>query len=846
MRGGLSVVACVLGGLSMLAAQEPEVRRALPVGPPSPITFENPDWMDRVSVGADGEVEVRRAIPAAVAGEGGAPPEADTEAVESAGPTPVPEPRFDDRSGEGAIRIAPGGDGGGPLQRADNFHARGMYDLAIPEYERFLISGTTGEGRDTAMFRLAESHLALGNNEAARSGYERLLGEFETGEFAAAGAYRLGRILLEEGMPGPAARRFDQAASATERSGVRLAALYFGARALEALGKDDEVEVRYNEVLAAKDGNGDNPYRDAASMALGAAQLRAGKEKSAMGTYASLAAFTGDPSTASAAALRAGKLAEGLNYGNRALELYGIAAEKAPSGAARSEALLAALRLRFNGGEDEWIGANGAELVERIEPSAKAEALRVIAASQRRSGDNEAARDTYESLAAEDPAALADPETAYQRLLALYATRDPALVESADRFLDEHRDSDKTAQVLLLKAEALYRNGDHADAARVYGPLARSRSLSKSKRVAALYKYAWCLAESGDHRAAIRAYSDFVEENPNDKLAASAVAQRGISRQKVRDFDGAVADFDLVVKDYPFSKEVEAALLQKALTSGQREDYAAMGAAFRQLLEKFPNTTAAAQANFWLGWHAQESGSHAEAAALLDKARLLDPDNYATRAGLRILLCHYQLGDRQAASREAAGMPPESVPTPILVWLAEGEAEESRHAKVLDLLAPLAANPDAAPSGAWILLAEARLAEGDNAGAVEAADRYLRGVAEPQPRARGLIAKAKALTAMMDTTEARKAVDEALLLQPEGPLNAAARVASGEVFFAEADYDSAARAFMSVAVLSDDPVLVPVALERAAESYRRGGRDAEADAALGELRKRFPRAVGTP
>jgi tetratricopeptide (TPR) repeat protein len=831
-------VAAFLAFASTLAAQDPEVRRALPVGTPDPVSFENPDWMNRLSVSPDGGVEVRRALPANAAEVPAATPAPD--------PEPVPEPQFDREGGNEAIRIAPGGGGVGPLERADSLHARGMYDLAIPEYERFLVTASGDAGRDAAMFRLAESHFALGNNAAARAGYERLLDEFDQGEFAAAGAYRLGRILLDEGMPEPAARLFSQAASLTDRGGLRLPALYFSARALERLGRDDEAEETYREVVAGDDGNGGNPYRDAASMAMGAVQLRAGKEKSAMTTYASLAASAGDAATASAAALRAGKLAEGLDYHNRALELYELAATKADTGASRSEALLAGLRLRFNQGEDEWIAANGIDLAETIDAPAKAEALRVIAASQRRAGDNKAATSTYEKLSAEDPEALNDPETAYQRLLALYATKDPELVRSADRFLATHRDSDKASQVLLLKAEALYRNGDYADAAKVYGPLARSRSLPAAKRSAALYKHAWCLAASGDHQAAIKAYSDFVEADPNDKLAASAIVQRGISRQKMRDFAGAVTDFDLVVKDYPFSKEVEAALLQKALTSGQQEDYTAMAEAFRTLLEKFPNTAAAAQAHFWLGWSAQENGEYAEAAKLLDKARLLDSENYGSRAALRILLCHYQLGDREAAAREAKDMAPGAVPAAILVWLAEGEAEKSRHAKVLELLTPLAENPDTAPREAWILLAEARLAAGDNAGAVEAADRHLSGASGPPSRARGLVAKAKALTEMMNTTEARKAVDEALLLQPEGPLNAEARLASGGIFFAEADYDSAARAFMSVSVLSDDPVVVPRALKRAAESYRRGGRDDEAESALGELRERFPQATVSP
>ena len=56
----------------------------------------------------------------------------------------------------------------------------------------------------------------------------------------------------------------------------------------------------------------------------------------------------------------------------------------------------------------------------------------------------------------------------------------------------------------------------------------------------------------------------------------------------------------------------------------------------------------------------------------------------------------------------------------------------------------------------------------------------------------------------------------------------------------EQDYESAARAFMAVSILLDDPKLTPKALRRAADAYRRAFKDAEADKAMKELLERFP------
>jgi TolA-binding protein len=58
--------------------------------------------------------------------------------------------------------------------------------------------------------------------------------------------------------------------------------------------------------------------------------------------------------------------------------------------------------------------------------------------------------------------------------------------------------------------------------------------------------------------------------------------------------------------------------------------------------------------------------------------------------------------------------------------------------------------------------------------------------------------------------------------------------------FAKSDYDGAARAYMSVALLIDDPSITPRALQKAADAYRKVNNTFEADRALSELRERFP------
>jgi TolA-binding protein len=816
-------------------SQEIEVRRALPVGTPSLDNYQNPAWIDRVSEGEQ-PVEVRRALPLTEPLEIKTVPTTQPELV--AEPSGAPTP--DDNPSN--IRIAPTGAANFPessLATANNFYARKMYDLAIPEYERFLISASGQPGRDAALFRLAECHRISGNAAAARAGYEKLLMEFNAGEFAAAGAYRLGEYLFADKLHEPASIRFDLASREATEPGIRLAAAYFAARSLDSIGKNEMAEERYRAVLAAQDAN---PYRENAAMALGALQLRTGRKQAALETYEFLAGVASEPDVAASAALQAAKLAREAGQGEKAAKLFDQVAKSSPDKRAKSEALIGALRLRYDQGDFAKVIETGEGVIAEIPIESRPEILQLLAAAHRQTGKDDRARAIYDRLFKEYPTAV-NPEMRYQRLLSLYAIQDKTLPAEVDVFLKTATDPKQIASASLLKAESLYQQGNHAEAARAYAVVVDDPSLKKEQRLAAQYKRAWSLEAAGDHAHAIRAYSDFLEKYPNDKLAAAALLQRGLSHQKSNSYPEAIADFDKLIKEYSYSKEVELALLQKGLTSGHQKNYNDMVAAFEELLKKYPKTAAAAQANFWMGWVAYEGKDYKRAIPLLERARVLDPKNYGERASLRLILALYQLEDRTALAREVEKYKGSPLPADVLIWLAAGYANEKQHAKAAALLEPLDSGAHTLPPDALILLAETRGALGKHDEAIKAAQKYIAASSSPLQKARGLVAQARAHLALKQFPQAREAAEQALILQPEGILNAQARMVSGEIFFSESDFNSAARMFMAVSVLTDDSTVTPLALDRAVASYRAAGEDAEAEKTLVELASRFPSFV---
>jgi len=77
-------------------------------------------------------------------------------------------------------------------------------------------------------------------------------------------------------------------------------------------------------------------------------------------------------------------------------------------------------------------------------------------------------------------------------------------------------------------------------------------------------------------------------------------------------------------------------------------------------------------------------------------------------------------------------------------------------------------------------------------------------------------------------------------LQPEGRVNAEARLLAGEVQVERGNFEDAGKAFMGVALLYDDPTITPRALQKAAFAYEKAGKQAEAARATEQLRTKYP------
>src|SRR5207249_9393264 len=92
--------------------------------------------------------------------------------------------------------------------------------------------------------------------------------------------------------------------------------------------------------------------------------------------------------------------------------------------------------------------------------------------------------------------------------------------------------------------------------------------------------------------------------------------------------------------------------------------------------------------------------------------------------------------------------------------------------------------------------------------------------------------------------DAQKIAEEIMTLQPEGRVNAQARLLAGDVEMERNQFEEAGKAYLSVALLYDDPAITPQALDKAAKAYEKAGKLDEAQRASAQLHQKYPDYAG--
>ena len=740
------------------------------------------------------------------------------------------------------------------LDYANALFTRKLYDLAIPEYQKYLDDYPGASGRPNAYFSLGECYRNLNKSSNARTNFQRVLNDYAESDFAGPAAYALAEMAFTQKDYATALPLFHRSSAKSKESAVALSARYFEARCLEALDHKDEACDIYQQVADAKN---PNPYKEDARQTAAAIALTRGRKADALRNYEALSNETQKPAVKAEATVRAGLIAIDLlqtdkgkidkGMSDKAMALLQKGRSLPEAGRWRALAQVGILRLQYQTGQYAQLLSDFKKLEQQVPEEARAEVMLFAANSQRQLGHAADAETLYREIIDKYPNREEAKDAAYQRLINIYNSDPSTLPPEVDEFLASNPTVERADQAKLLKAEALYKQQNYERAAPIYAEL-RASQLATKLRAEAAYKLGSCYLQLKNIPGIVDAFGFFVQAYPDSPLAPSAFAHRAETYEEDKNYDAALSDWNIILTKYRDAREREEALQHKALILGQQQSVKGMTDIFRQLLKEFPKSQAAGQAQYYIGKAAFEARDFKPAIAALNASRQLDKDHYYTPATVRIISCYFGLRDRAAVTKEVDNFlstnPDANVPAEVLEWLGMEYYNDKNYAAAEKYLGVLGKSDNPPKPDFLFYLGDAAAKQQHFDQAENAFGKYLQTAVDPAGKAKVLLSLGAVKISAHKPDDAQKIAEQIMALQPEGRVNAEARLLAGDVQFERGHFDDAGKAFMGVALLYDDPAITPRALQKAATAYQRAGKQDEAARLTKQLHEKYPNYAG--
>lgn len=724
---------------------------------------------------------------------------------------------------------------------ADGLYSRGMYEMAAGEYAELIRDHPSHPRAGDASFRHAESLYFLKNYAPALAQYRAFLEKFKSHPRVQTARVRVAESLYALGKKTEAEQEFAGLFESPSPE-VRRSAFYHSGKIFYEAA--DWKRAREYFLGAAEEVPG-NPYRDYAVYFLGEIALAEGDAAQAAADFLKLTESARED-LKQLAFYGLGRAYFGEeNYGEAARNFL-RASELAADSRLAQEAFLNLLKTRFN--QKDFSGLlqtySGGEK-KLADPAKRIQALFLAARARVQMRDYGEAARTFDAVLNEKGLEETERVAAVigkAEILMLQSNAPEALkllegLPAGDSSLAERR------QYLL--GEALLKSGDWQKAVAVFGAFETGFPESTLQDRVLLGR-AYAFLEGGEWDKARAALRVFLDRFPDHELAPKALRDRISAGLKVRDWKQTVEDSLEFLKRFPESPEAAGVHYRLGAFYTELGDFTASIRVYEEHLEKYGQTESGDEIFFRLGF-ARQSAGDLEAAvreySRIDPARVPEDVYYASLQNRAF--CHMRLDQEDAAAdayrRMVLDYPDRVMEPGIYFWLAKHEAQKGNVSSMGTVLENFSRGPDANKHSV-----ELEFYRGENARLEKRYEKALLHYAvclkeEGPLRADAHLGQGLAYAALGRADEAVAALEAAARESGEDyVLGIRARGELANIYYSRGDYLEAAKGFLSVGILYEDPDLVPQVLFRAGEAFEKAGRKDEAVKVYRELTERFP------
>lgn len=730
---------------------------------------------------------------------------------------------------------------------ADGLFARGFYQMALREYQRLLEACPSFADRDAVLFRAAESARQHDRPGLARQLYEEILALPMPNDAAVRSRLRLADMAYDQEDYERARHHAAELLRLNPSPDLAAGALHMLAGAARKLGDTAEARERYQELIRTYP---DDPLSAYAALTL-ARMVSGDAPEEKREWYA--AALRNPPSP---------DLEVEALWGLGMLELdAGHTAEAAISfdrlwrmhpdhPRVQTGSLTVAWVLMMAGRYEDALAVSDAT-PERRKQEQEDSWLYLEAVSLRDAQRNEEAYTSFRRLLDEYPSSRFRSRAAFELAL-LYAGQSAhrsvmALSEDLLAF-PERRDD-----VLWLLAESARALGRTDNALRWYEELAARRPVTDRSRDAAFQRA--LLLRRLDERSAAQALSDFADDFPEDPRAFNSLRAAGNLWSDLGQTNAARRAWRLALEQYPGEPNRTEVKYSLGILELREGDSLAARTLFASLLARDPDGNRSTLAAYWLAMLSAERGAP-DAETLIRQAleRNQTPE-HERNLRMRLARMLEMTGEVEAAGVEFSKLLEEpgapGLSDARLRWMLRRARERNASydlQRIAERMVEIRRQHTTRELG-YYALADVHMSRNNPEAAIAAWRAGLAFGGEHRQAAAAAYALGRALMATDALEEAEESLQNAMRTASgfeEARLQAQSMLALGDLSARREAWDEAARMYMGLAVLFEDPELSPLALRRAASAFQRDGRQLEARKALEELNSRFPDTAEAP
>lgn len=731
------------------------------------------------------------------------------------------------------------------MRFADGIYLRGFYETAVGEYLALLRDYPDGAYVPAALYRTGECYRQMGNQTGAERFYKRVATEFPQSEQAPRAELRRAELAIAEGRHEDAATILNALLmdSPDPRTGS-AASYYLGYSRLKA-GDTRGASAAYERLLEE---HGDSPYASYAALDLAALHADEKGNDDQMSAWFEKALATAETPAAKAEALfRWGDWAyRKERYQQAADVLQSLLVEYPQERRARDARLADAWSLYYLDRAPEAMELADRLVQDAADAETAASGVYLRANCLRKMNRDGEALEDYETVVRDYPGTPFADRAAYEIMVTQFKRGE---YEKALIAAPAQPESANEVDVLWMRAESERMLG-RLDAARGrYESLVQQHPKS-SQAAPALVRLGEMAREAGRLEEAAALFRRVADDYPKNEAVDEALKASALARMRCGDASGALADWDDLLARKTDAETAAEACLQKALVQIELKKGKEALDTLEELLNDFPGGMQAARAQYWRGVLLAEKSQWEPAETALRASLAATPDaQTAALARLRLAVV-LQRQDRMDEAADQIEPLLESsrlvAENPALVeWLARRRFDQGQYEHSLQAATALAEN---AQEPAWRQIGWywAGTSQAQLGRDTEALALYEKAVAEKAETREG--AESQLLLAGLELKAGRYAQAEeryaaaaqAATAEDELDLRARAYFGLGETAEAAGKAENAARHFMSVAVLFDDPEWTPHSLFRAGRLFGQIGKSAEQASAWKELKERYP------